>query len=351
MLNGLSSDLSTVPSFLGYPPTLRLNSTLQELSLCECQIEAYHLGKEAAQKFQENPLLPGVILTEQGELTGMISWRRFFEHISRPYGQELFWNRPLSSLYRFARAELLIFPSETLIVDAALQSLHRSADLLYEPVVVQMQPRAYRLLDVHELLVAQSQIHLLATQLLNQTRQKLEKANRELQGLASLDGLTHLANRRRFDEYLNQEWRRLRRSRAPLSLILCDVDFFKRYNDTFGHLAGDDCLRQVADAIRQAVKRSADLAARYGGEEFAIILLETDVAGGVRVAEIIQNNLRSLQLLHPKSPVNPYVSMSFGVASMVPDRDCSPIQLIAAADLALYQAKQEGRNRVVFKTF
>ncbi len=351
MLNRLGCDLSTASSLTGCPPSLSLDSKLQDLSPCECQIESYHLGKEIAQRFQENPLLPGVILTEQGEFAGMISRRRFFEHISRPYGQELFWNRPLASLYRFARTEILIFSCETLIVDAARRSLHRSAELLYEPIVVQMQPRAYRLLDVHELLVAQSQIHLLATQLLNQTRQKLEKANRELQGLASLDGLTHLANRRRFDEYLNQEWRRLRRSRAPLSLILCDVDFFKRYNDTFGHLAGDDCLRQVAGAIRNAAKRSADLAARYGGEEFAVILPDTDAAGGVCVAQTVLENVRSLHLVHPKSPASPCVSMSLGVASMIPDRDCSPIQLIAAADLALYQAKQEGRDRLILKSF
>ncbi|HIK29713.1 MAG: GGDEF domain-containing protein [Oscillatoriaceae bacterium SKW80] len=351
MLDRLICDLSTAPGLTECLPPLSLESKLRELSLCECDIELSHPGKEIAQKFKENPLLPGVILTEQGELAGMISRRRFFEHLSRPYGLELFWNRPLTCLYRFIRTEILIFSSETLIVDAAHRILYRSAELLYEPIVVEMQPRVYRLLDVHQLLLAQSQIHILVTQLLNQTRQQLESANQELQRLATLDGLTHLANRRRFDEYLNQEWQRLQRSRACLSLILCDIDFFKRYNDACGHLAGDDCLRKIATAIQNAANRSTDLVARYGGEEFAVVLPDTDAKGGIRVAEKIRENVRGLQLPHPHSPVSPYVSISLGVASMVPARDSSPLQLIAAADLALYKAKQEGRDCFFFNGF
>lgn len=353
----LSCDLSTAPSLTEWPhlPRLNLESKLQELSLYECDIELSHPGKEIAQKFKEKPSLPGVILTEQGELKGMISRRRFFEHLSRPYGLELFWNRPITCLYRFIGTDYLIFPSETLITDAVHNTLHhsrqRSPELLYEPIVVEMQPRVYRLLDVHQLLLAQSEIHRLATKLLDETRQQLESANQELQRLATLDGLTHLANRRRFDEYLNQEWQRLQRARASLSLILCDIDFFKHYNDACGHLAGDDCLRKIAGAIQNAARRSTDLVARYGGEEFAVVLPDTDAKGGIHVAKKIRENVRGLQLPHPQSPVSPYVSISLGVASMVPDRDSSPLQLIAAADLALYKAKQEGRDRFVFNSF
>jgi C4-dicarboxylate-specific signal transduction histidine kinase len=150
---------------------LRLESTIQELSLYDFQVECSHPGKEVAQIFQQNPLLPGVILTEQSQFVGMISRRRFLEQMSRPYGLELFLKRPLYSLYRFASAEVLRLQGETPIVEAARYSLQRSAEMLYEPIVVELGVGTYRLLDVHQLLVAQSNIHELATQLLNEQTQ------------------------------------------------------------------------------------------------------------------------------------------------------------------------------------
>ena len=150
---------------------LCLDSTLQELSLYDFQVEATDLGMQISQMLEANPLLPGVIVTHQGEFAGMISRRRFLEFISRPFGRELFLKRPVRALYRFAETESLIFPSNTLIVDAARKSLLRSKELLYEPIVVQVSPQTYSLLDVHELLVAQSNIHELATKLLRQQTQ------------------------------------------------------------------------------------------------------------------------------------------------------------------------------------
>jgi two-component system NtrC family sensor kinase len=150
---------------------LCLDSTLQELSLYDFQVEATDLGIQISQMLEANPLLPGVIVTHQGEFAGMISRRRFLEFISRPFGRELFLKRPVRALYRFAETESLIFPSNTLIVDAARKSLLRSKELLYEPIVVQVSPQTYSLLDVHELLVAQSNIHELATKLLRQQTQ------------------------------------------------------------------------------------------------------------------------------------------------------------------------------------
>lgn len=179
----------------------------------------------------------------------------------------------------------------------------------------------------------------------------LEKANRELQRLASLDGLTRVANRRRFDEYLHQEWQRYTREQLPLSLILSDIDYFKLYNDTYGHQAGDECLRQVAQAMGQAIKRTTDLVARYGGEEFAIILPNTNTKGAMQVAYAVQEAVRMLKIEHRQSSVNEYVTLSLGVACIVPGREYAPDILVAAADKALYEAKEAGRNRIILKTF
>lgn len=182
-----------------------------------------------------------------------------------------------------------------------------------------------------------------------QLYQQLEQANRELQRLATLDGLTGVANRRRFDQYLDDEWWRMIREESPLSLILCDIDFFKKYNDTYGHQAGDSCLRRVADALRFCAKRTVDLVARYGGEEFAIVLPNTTTIGASLVAEELCSLVHSLKITHSASTVSEYVTLSLGVASMYPHPDISPTKLISEADIALYQAKSSGRNRYVAK--
>ncbi|MEH2463247.1 EAL domain-containing protein [Nostoc sp.] len=176
---------------------------------------------------------------------------------------------------------------------------------------------------------------------------QLQQANHELQRLACSDGLTQVANRRCFDDTFNAQWQRLAREQASLSLILCDVDYFKLYNDTHGHLAGDDALRQVAKAISQTVKHPADLVARYGGEEFAVILPNTDIESAIAVARDIQNNVSALKKPHPHSQVSEFITLSLGVATITPDSQLSPATLIATADQRLYQAKAQGRNCVV----
>lgn len=175
--------------------------------------------------------------------------------------------------------------------------------------------------------------------------QQLETTNLELQRLAAIDGLTQLANRRRFDEYLQQEWQRMLREQSPLSLILCDIDCFKLYNDTYGHQAGDDCLRQVAKVIQNSAKRAIDLSARYGGEEFAVILPNTDQEGAILVAQNIQTELKELRIAHAASKVRDTVTVSLGVSNTIPSVITSPEMLINATDKALYQAKAEGRDR------
>jgi diguanylate cyclase (GGDEF)-like protein/PAS domain S-box-containing protein len=181
-----------------------------------------------------------------------------------------------------------------------------------------------------------------------QLYQKLKLANKKLQKLADLDGLTQVPNRRKFDNYINQEWRRMLREKMPLSLILCDVDFFKLYNDTYGHQAGDECLKKVAQSMQNTIKRPGDLVARYGGEEFAIILPNTPMSGAFHIAEEIRAKIVCLHLDHEKSKVSDRVTVSLGVTSLIPEPEFTPEMLIATADLALYRAKEQGRNCVVF---
>lgn len=183
-----------------------------------------------------------------------------------------------------------------------------------------------------------------------QAESALQQVNQELHRLATLDGLTGIANRRHFDAYLAQEWRRLAREQEPLALILCDIDNFKLYNDTYGHQAGDHCLRQVAAAISRVLKRPADLVARYGGEEFAMILPHTGQSGVWQVAAAIQQEIAQLRIVHIRSPLEEYVTLSLGMAYLIPTKPCFTDALIAAADRALYEAKRQGKNRAVLQS-
>ncbi|MBN3961032.1 diguanylate cyclase [Nostoc sp. NMS8] len=182
-----------------------------------------------------------------------------------------------------------------------------------------------------------------------QLQQKLEGANEELQRLstlATIDCLTQVANRRRFEEYLDIEWRRMTRSQQPLSLILVDVDFFKSYNDTYGHPMGDRCLSKIAKVIKDVVQRPTDLVARYGGEEFAVILSNTDILGAAHIAEKICFAVRKLAIPHENSQLSSYVTLSAGLATVIPISNSNSQKIIVAADKALYQAKAAGRDRV-----
>jgi two-component system chemotaxis family response regulator WspR len=181
---------------------------------------------------------------------------------------------------------------------------------------------------------------------LRASQEELARANLELQKLAALDGLTGIANRRRLDEALRTEWQRGWRQGTALSLLLCDVDYFKPYNDDFGHPAGDLCLKKVAAKLTGQLKRPADLAARYGGEEFAILLPDTSLDGALQIAEGCRNALERLALPHSASPYG-VVTMSVGVATTVPSEHLTPANLVEQADAALYEAKRGGRNRVM----
>ena len=173
----------------------------------------------------------------------------------------------------------------------------------------------------------------------------LRQANRELEKLSVLDSLTQIANRRRFDDYLIQEWQKLKAEQEELALILCDIDYFKLYNDTYGHPIGDDCLRQVALAIECVIESTPGLVARYGGEEFAIILPNINGQQALKVAQKIVINVNQLRITHQQSSVSEYVTISLGVHSLIPNEESSPELLTVLADKALYEAKEQGRNQ------
>lgn len=181
---------------------------------------------------------------------------------------------------------------------------------------------------------------------LNATRIQLQDANSQLLKLVSIDGLTGIANRRHFDEVLSREVRRCLRERQPLSLILCDIDGFKRYNDSYGHARGDDTLKRVAQAVEKTFRRAGDLAARYGGEEFAIVLPGIEARRAWLFADRLRRNIWRLTIPNAVSPVADRVTISAGVATALPDRIYAIEELIQAADTALYRAKGNGRNRV-----
>jgi diguanylate cyclase (GGDEF)-like protein len=184
------------------------------------------------------------------------------------------------------------------------------------------------------------------TRQLEQVTERLRRANAELERLAVRDELTGVGNRRFFNLMLEQEWARATREVLPLSLILMDLDYFKAYNDRYGHPQGDACLRQVAGRADALLQRSGDYLARYGGEEFAVLLPHTATRGAVLVAERIRAGVEGLGLEHAAAPGSRVVTASLGVATLVPDRHAAPAALVAAADAALYQAKRDGRNRV-----
>jgi diguanylate cyclase (GGDEF)-like protein len=191
-----------------------------------------------------------------------------------------------------------------------------------------------------------------ALQRLDQMRRKLVEvsndlsaANQRLEELSHQDSLTGIANRRAFDFLLERQFREAKRRSEPFSVALCDVDHFKAYNDHYGHLAGDDCLKQIAAALAHACKRPTDVAARFGGEEFALLLPETTGEGALAVVERVRQELAALGIAHAGSLTSSCVTLSAGIASFSPERDIASRDLTVRADAALYRAKQLGRNR------
>lgn len=179
------------------------------------------------------------------------------------------------------------------------------------------------------------------------TEEQLIVLQKELEALSFKDGLTGVANRRMLDSTLEMEWTLARRSHQPLSLIMLDIDFFKQYNDHYGHIQGDDCLKRVAQLLAAAATRSRDLVARFGGEEFIILLPETDAQAAARVAERCRTSIFKEQIAHARSPISQLLTVSLGIGTLTPSAQHTPLAFIEEVDRRLYQAKQTGRNRMV----
>lgn len=182
---------------------------------------------------------------------------------------------------------------------------------------------------------------------LREMQKQLQKSNAELERLSSLDGLTGIANRRAFDHALEKEWKNALRNQTVLSLILIDIDYFKPYNDTYGHLEGDECLLTVARTLNKLATRPTDLLARYGGEEFVLIAPMTNTEGARQLAENMQKGIEDLAIEHSSSEANDRVTISQGIATLTPTNDLDSSDIIHFADQALYQAKESGRNRYI----
>lgn len=180
---------------------------------------------------------------------------------------------------------------------------------------------------------------------LRKSQQELMEANFALQRLTNVDGLTGLSNRRYFEDYLETEWRQAARMKEPLSVLMIDIDHFKQYNDTYGHLAGDEVLRKVARAVQDTFRRPRDLTVRLGGEEFLVVLPATPHDQLAMLAQRAVQAVRGLDEPHKSSPVAGHVTISVGAASCVPDKDGEPYALVEVADKALYEAKHQGRDR------
>jgi diguanylate cyclase (GGDEF)-like protein/PAS domain S-box-containing protein len=182
--------------------------------------------------------------------------------------------------------------------------------------------------------------------LVEQRTSELSLVNEKLRELANIDSLTNLPNRRFFDETLQKEIQRASRHKHPMSLLMCDIDFFKQYNDTYGHITGDECLVSVAECLEDSFKRASDFPARYGGEEFAVILPHTDDEDALSLSESFQKNLKALAIEHRSSDISEYVTISIGLVTVLPDQMTNANTIIKTADEALYKAKRNGRNRI-----
>jgi len=331
---------------------LQHNSTLAVLNLHGASLQLADSCYQLNEMFKSNPALPGVLIFDGNSFHSMVSRQLFLEIMHQPYSKELFGRKKIRKLAKQFNMGPLSFSSETFIGKAVEDSLQRPDHLVTEPLVV-INNDVYLILDLYELLRAHAHIFsatvkTLNTEIMHSTllREKLEQANKEAEEMARLDGLTGIPNRRCMDEYLTNEWQRALREKTEISVVLLDIDFFKVFNDTYGHQSGDDALARVARCLKKQIHRPADMVARYGGEEFLIILPDTPVQGAFSLAEKMCQHIHELEIPNSSSNISPYLTISCGVSSIIPEESIPLDRVIHFADKALYQAKHKGRNRV-----
>ena len=342
----------SIPSPLDLVGSLELlpQPTLEFLPCQEFYIQPETTAGFLLRAFEENSHLSGAMVRQDGQMVGVISRRLFLLHMSQLYSAELYLERPILRFLQMYAADTLELPSCCHIDAAIHHALDRPSQYWQEPIVVCGSSGTHKLLDIHTLLLAQSELLRQTRKLQQKTEAALRLANQKLELQATRDGLTGVANRRKFERDLEREWQRQLRDGQPLALILCDVDHFKCYNDTYGHQAGDKCLRSVALTLQQSLKRPSDLVARYGGEEFAVLLPDTPLTGAQQVASELRDAIEKLFLPHDASSVSNCVTISLGVCASIPSADLLPEHLLQIADEALYEAKSAGRNCFISKT-
>lgn len=320
----------------------------------------YHFAEEE-QLMRETGISPGF----QGHHQGLHA--QFIEQLSIMWDSRSAMANPADILHGFLRSWLvfhILGVDQSLARQIARIKAGTPPDRAYDMesaykdntavALLESMNNLYQVLSAQNRALAATNLHLEErvaerTDELAQANQALMALNHRLEVLSNSDGLLGIANRRYFDDRLEREWRRSVRERQPLSLLMIDVDHFKGYNDRYGHQAGDLCLQSVAQAALMALKRPGDLLARYGGEELAVILPNTHLDGAIPVAREIQRELAEKHIPHAASPVADLVTLSIGVAAMLPDDQTSAAMLVAVADRGLYAAKDRGRNRIFFE--
>ncbi|MCX7922981.1 MAG: diguanylate cyclase [Clostridia bacterium] len=306
---------------------LVLESILEGL---DCNIVKATSGNEALGLMLDYDFALVLLDVQMPEMDG-------FETAELMRGSELTRNIPIIFVTAISKEQRCIFKGyEVGAVDYLFKPI--------EPVILKSKVKVFIELYTQKRLL-EEQTKLLELKVKELT--ELKEENEKLESLSIRDGLTGIPNRRYFDQYIEMNWKSCAREAVPLSLIMIDIDYFKDYNDNYGHPKGDDCLIQVAQTLASGAKRPTDLVARYGGEEFAVVLPGTGSEGAKKVAERIRRDIESMGLTHEYSKVKPYVTVSLGVATILPSQGRYADQFINSADKALYQAKQEGRNRVV----
>jgi len=331
-----------------------LESTIEQLEFYICDVEVSAPVKKISEIFEKNSKLPGVVLLENDNLLGLLSRANFLQYMSRPYSLEIAAKRSIKSLLGLIEVQNFILPKNVLIIEAVKKSLKRIPELMSEPIIMMLEEGKYGIIDAHNLLVAHSAIQEYTCELVTQmyceldaVKTKLEKTNRKLKYLARVDDLTQVANRRVFGKYLEREWQRGETNKLPLAVIMCAVDYFSEYNNQYGALAGDYCLQNIAQLIKDILKTRENLIARYDGNKFAIAIPNTDAIAAAAIAENIRCQVQKLAIEHSQSQVSKYLTVSLGVASLLPSSEKFSDALILAANSALTRAKTEGKNRKI----